>query len=240
MPSRSIDRMRGLTAIAILFTFSACMSASRAQAVTNGKSPFPYTVAFVSFGLGLLSVFITEVLKRQAERRRLLDLLLTDIHYGWQHLDRIRHYRLEAGTYSAYDFWEVDGIKFTGPPHLNFEVYDLEFLKAEGARLAQVLRQPTQEKLWSFYRLVRRVEAIRHYLVETDTSSTDYKSYEALFGALVDRLADQILELSDTLYRQKHWGWKPAVGRATPTRRNSVDGQPRASSGQRGSRPGAR
>ena len=80
-------------------------------------------------------------------------------------MDTIRHYPIEGRGYVPYCFWGIDDIKFEGAPHLNFEVYNLDLLRTEGIKLAQILKRPAREKLWQIFQITKRAEDVRKYLV---------------------------------------------------------------------------
>lgn len=167
------------------------------------------TVALLSFLFGILASSIGDIIKRNRERTRLIDLFVQDIRRNWSEVDSLQ-WAPDRPMFSRTRF-SLKGIReipFAGNPEYLFEVYNLKFFEVEGIKLAQLLPSSPRKELWNAYSLMRDAEAVRKVLNELAPDNPDYLSYQKLFVELVKRLSRQLSETEGALWRERSWWTK--------------------------------
>jgi len=173
------------------------------QFFTQSGSYLYLVVAGLSFLLGTMSSLIVAWFAHRIERRRLVDLFLVDIRRHWPGIDLLK--AAPVGTYftrGVYRFKDTQ-VSLTGEPEYEFEVHNLRLYDEEGVKLALSLGFKARTQFWNVYALLRDAEAVRMLIRRLGPEDKSRASYQALFVALVTKLGERMIELENSLQRER-------------------------------------
>jgi hypothetical protein len=158
----------------------------------------------LGFFLGLLSAPLIDWIRRQQEKQHLINLFLAELKRTHLEIDSRKQAPVGKPWARIRDgILSVPGINFSGAPEYEFEVYNAKLFETEGVKLAELLRPSGRHHFWEAYGYLRDAEAARAVLKRLKKDDPDYEAYQKLFVGLIEKAADCLAKLWDTLQKER-------------------------------------